>query len=74
MKRKYVFDEPPYREHLKIYNLLDPMHIFKNISSYLWRHISLNKSDTLGNMRDLSYSNTKNWLRKESKGEVGPSW
>ena len=40
MKMKYAFYELPYWEHLKIAHLLDPMHIFKNVSSSLWRHIS----------------------------------
>ena len=39
MKRKFVLYELPYWEHLKIVHLLDPMHIFKNVSSSLWRHI-----------------------------------
>jgi hypothetical protein len=76
MKRKYVFYELPYWEHLKIGHLLDPMHILKNVSSSLWRHISWNKSDTLVVRRDLIASNTKkrHWPRKETRGEVGPSW
>jgi len=41
MKKKSIFYELPYWEHLKISDLLDPMHRFKNVSSYLWRHISL---------------------------------
>jgi hypothetical protein len=40
MKMKYIFYELPYWEHLKISHLLDLMHIFKNVSSSLWRHIS----------------------------------
>ena len=39
MKRKFFFYELPYWKHLKISHLLDPMHIFKNVSSSLWRHI-----------------------------------
>ena len=36
----------------------------------------MNKSDTLVVRRDLISSNTKkrHWPRKESRGEVGPSW
>ena len=59
MERKSVFYELPYREHIKNSHLLDPMHIFKNVSSSLWMHISLNKSDTLAIRRDLVASNTK---------------
>ena len=32
-KREYVFYDLPYWEHLKIFNLLYAMHIFKNVSS-----------------------------------------
>jgi hypothetical protein len=76
MKRKSVIYELPYSEHLKIGNLLESMHILKNISSSLWRHISWNKRDTMAVSRDLISSNTKKryWLRNETRGEVGPSW
>jgi hypothetical protein len=52
------------------------MHIFKNVLSYLWRHISSNKSDTSVVRRDLIASNTKkrHWPTKETRGKVGPSW
>jgi hypothetical protein len=76
MKRKFVFYELPYWKHLNISHLLDPMHIFKNVSSSLWRHISWNKSDTMVFWRDIIASNTKrrHWPRTETRGEVGPSW
>jgi hypothetical protein len=76
MKRKSLFYELPYWEHLKIGHLLDPMNIFKTISSSLWRHISWNKSDTLAIRRYLVASNTskRHYSRKETRGEVGPSW
>jgi hypothetical protein len=76
MKRKYVFYELPYWEHLKVGHLLDPMHIFKNVSYSLWRHISSNKSDTLVVRRYFIASNTKkrHWTRKETRGEASPSW
>jgi hypothetical protein len=66
MKRKSIFYELPYWEHLNIGHLLDPMHIFKNVSSFLWRHISWNKSNTLVLMRDIIALNTKkrHWPRK----------
>ena len=32
MKRKSIFYDLPYWEHIKISHLLDPMHIFKNVS------------------------------------------
>ena len=76
MKMKSIFYNLPYCEHLTITHLLDPMHIFKNVSSYLWRHISSKQSDTLNIRKDLITSKTKNkhWPRQlESTGEVGPS-
>jgi hypothetical protein len=75
MKRKYVFYELPCWEHLKIGHLLDPMHILKNVSSYLRRHISSNKSNTLVVRIHIIASNTqkRHWPRKETRGEVGPS-
>jgi hypothetical protein len=39
MKRKIVFYELPYWEHINIAHLLDPMHILKNASSSLWKNI-----------------------------------
>ena len=43
MKRKSIFYDLPYWDHIKITYLLDPVHIFKHVSSSLWRHISLKK-------------------------------
>ena len=43
MKRKSIIYEHSYWKHLKIVHLLDPMHIFINVSSSLWRHISSKK-------------------------------
>jgi hypothetical protein len=76
MKRKSIFYELPYWEHLKIAHLLDPMHIFKIVSTSIWRHISSKESDTLVVRRDLISSKTKkkHWPTQESRGEVGPSW
>jgi hypothetical protein len=59
MKRKSIFYELPYWDNLKIAHLLDPMHILKNVPSYLWRHISSNKGDTLDVRRDIISLNTK---------------
>jgi len=39
MKRKSIFYNLTYWENIKITHLLDPMYIFKNVSSSLWRHI-----------------------------------
>ena len=75
MKMKSLFYELPYWEHLKFYHSIYPMHILKNVSSSLWRHITLNKCDTLNVGRDLISSNTRkrHWPRKESIGDVSPS-
>ena len=59
MKRKSIFNELPYWEHLKIAHLPDPMHIFKNVSYSLWRHISSKESDTLAVRKDLISSKNK---------------
>jgi hypothetical protein len=52
------------------------MHILKNVSSSLWRHISWNKTNTMAIRRDLIISNTKkrHWPRNETRGEASPSW
>ena len=47
------------------------MHIFKNVSSSLWTHISSKKKDMFSSKRDIISSNTKNkhWPRPENRGE-----
>ena len=66
----------PYWEHLKISHLLDPMHIFKNVPSSLWGHISSKESGTFVVRRYLISSKTKkkHWPIQETRGEVGPSF
>jgi hypothetical protein len=39
MKKKSIFYELPYWEHLNIGHLLYPMHIFKNVSFFMEAHI-----------------------------------
>ena len=78
IKRKYIFYTLPYWDHLKITHLLYLMHIFKNVSSSLWRHISSKKSDTLDVRKDIITSKTKykHWpIQLESIGSeaVGSS-
>ena len=71
MKRIYIFYNLPYWEHLKITHLLDTMHLFKNVSSSLWRHISLKQSDALAIRKDIitSKNKKKHWPRQlESTG------
>jgi hypothetical protein len=43
MKWKSSFFLLPYWTELKIHHLLDPMHIFKNVSSSIWRHVTRRK-------------------------------
>ena len=43
MKRLSVFHELPYWKDLLINHLLDPMHIFKNVGSIIWEHITGNR-------------------------------
>ena len=52
------------------------MHIFKNVSCSLWRHISSKKSDKLKVTKDLISSNTKkkHWPRQETRREDGHSF
>ena len=68
MKRKSIFYELPYWEHINVVHLLDPMHIFKSTSFY--RNIPLKQSYTLVVRRDIISSNTKmnHWSRKENRG------
>ena len=65
MKMRSISYNLPYCEHLKVNHLLDLMHIFKNVSSSLWRHISSKQSDTLVIRKDLITSKTKkkHWPR-----------
>ena len=76
MKRKFIFYDLPYWEHIDIGHLLDSMHILKNVSFSLWRHKLSNKSDTLTIRKDIIASNTKkiHWRKNETRGEVAPSW
>ena len=77
MNMKSIFYELPYWEHINISHLLDPMHIFKNVSSSLWSHISLKQSEALTIMDShIISSNTKkkDWPRQVNRGEVSPSW
>lgn len=52
MKRFSIRFELPYWTSLLINHLLDPMHIFKNVGSLMWDHISGAK-DTHGAREDL---------------------
>ena len=63
MKRKSIFYDLPYWKHLNISHLLDPMHIFKNVSSSLWWLISLKQSDTLVVRKDIITLKKKQWPR-----------
>ena len=75
MNKKLIFYELPYWQHLNISLLLDPMHIFKNVSFSLCHHISSKKGDKMAIRKDLISSNTKkkHWPRQENRGEASPS-
>ena len=66
MKRKSIFYNLSYWEHLNITHLLDPMHIFKNISYSSWRNISSKHIDKLTVTKNLITSKTKkkHWPRR----------
>ena len=76
MRTKSIYYELPYWEHLKNSHLLDPMHIFKNVSSSSWTHVSYKNRDKLSSKRDLISSNTKkkHRSRQEYRGEDGHSF
>ncbi|MCO5587597.1 hypothetical protein L7F22_041546 [Adiantum nelumboides] len=52
MKRFSILYELPYWTSLRINHLLDPMHIFKNVGSLLWDHIT-GRKDSHGARADL---------------------
>ncbi|MCO5563467.1 hypothetical protein L7F22_017109 [Adiantum nelumboides] len=52
MKRFSILYELPYWTSLRINHLLDPMHIFKNVGSLLWDHIT-GRKDSHGARTDL---------------------
>lgn len=64
-KRKSIFYNLTYWEHLNITHLLDLIHIFKNVSYSLWRNISSKQCDTLVVRKDIITSKTKenHWPR-----------
>ena len=45
MKRLSIFYRLPYWKNLLIAQLLDPMHIFKNVGVSLWRHMTGGKDN-----------------------------
>ena len=67
MKIKSIFYNLPYQEHLKITHLLDPMNIFKNVSSSLWRHKSSKQSETLVVRKYLITSKNKNKIGQDDQ-------
>ena len=52
MKTLNCFHSLPYWHKLLINHLLNPVHIFKNVSQLVWDHIT-GKRDTIGSRRDL---------------------
>ena len=50
-----------YWKYLKIFHLLDPMHIFKNVGHSLWKHL-IGEKDTEQARDDLKERNCKSDL------------
>ena len=67
MKRLSIFHRLHYWQDLLINNLLDPMHIFKNVGQTIWDHI-IGVKDKCGWQEDLSESN------REHMFNVGSTW
>jgi hypothetical protein len=79
MKRKSIFYELPYWKDLLIANLLDPMHIFKNVLDSIFQHITGKEKDTLSSRRDIALSRTKFdrkhlWLSRENETYAEAPW
>jgi hypothetical protein len=79
MKMKSIFYELPYWKDLLISHLLDPMHIFKNVSNSIFQHISGKEKDTLSLRRDIAISCTKInrrhlWPNRENETYAETPW
>ena len=79
MKRKSIFYELPYWKDLLIAHLLDLMHIFKNVSDSIFRHISGKEKDTLSSRKDVSLSCTKFdrkhlWSNRKNETYAEATW
>ena len=62
-----------------ICHLLDPMHIFKNVTNSIYRHILDKDKDTLSSRRDIALSCTKFdkinlWPNKENETYAEATW
>ena len=69
MKTLNCFHSLPYWHKLLINHLLDPMHIFKNVSQVIWDHI-IGKRDTIGCCRDLEKVNRMPHLWIDESGNL----
>jgi hypothetical protein len=73
MKRKYVFNEVPYWEHLNIGHLLDPMHILKKFHLiYGGKYHGIKETNWMSG--EILFPKKRHWPINETRGEVGPSW
>jgi hypothetical protein len=59
MNKASKFYNLPYWKELKVAHLLDPMHVFKNVSNSLWKHISSTEKDTNASRRYLDHVKDK---------------
>lgn len=75
MKWKASFVLLPYWTELKIHHLLDPMHIFKNVSASIWRHVT-GRKDTDAAREDLQEAGSKAnaWLNVEEGTRPQVDW
>ena len=62
----------PYWHKLLINHLLDPMHIFNNVSQVIWDHI-IGKCDTIGCHRDFEKVNCMPHLWIDESGNKPPA-
>lgn len=72
MKTLNCFHSLPYWHNLLINHLLDPMHIFKNVSQLIWDHIT-GKRDSIGCRKDLEKVNRMPHLWIDESGNKPPA-
>ena len=79
MNRKSIFYDLPYWKDLLICHLLYPMHVLKNVTNSIYRHILDKDKDTLSSRRDISLSRTKFerrhwWQNRENETYAEAPW
>jgi len=79
MNRKSIFYDLPYWKDLLICHLLYPMHVLKNVTNSIYRHILDKDKDTLSSRRDIALSCTKFdrrhlWPNRENETYAEAPW